>query len=311
MPLPSIPISPADQTRRLVTGDDKVILHSKNFLNRHVRTVISAGDGQVRNMRWRGSFLAWATDTNVRIYDMSQKALIAVVKSDHDTVRLRPDVYKCSLHWKNDMTLLLGWADSVKVCEVKRKERAAATPDSPDKYVEITRMFSINFCISGIASLKHEIVLLVVDKDTLDAPGSTPQMMVVKPLESLCFEEVSSDILSPKGYQAYTCKDYHLEALVDDEIYFIVCPKDIIVAKPREDDDHVAWLVERNRFDEALDAIKSSRNMRKFTYSQVGRDYMDFLIERGFDEDIEKAASLSPSICGTDKQMWDQVFRTF
>lgn len=294
-----------------MTGDDKVILHSKNFLNRHVRSVLSAGDGQVRNMAWRGSFLAWATDVNVRVYDMSQKALIAVVKSDHDTDRLRPDVYRCSLYWKDDLTLFLGWADSVKVCEVKRKERAAVTPDSPDKYVEITRMFNVNFCISGIASLKHEIVLLVVDKDTLDAPGSTPQMMVVKPLESLRFEEVSSDILSPKGYQAYTCKDYHLEALVDDEIYFIVCPKDIILAKPREDDDHVAWLVERNRYDEALEAIKVSRNMHRFTYSQVGRDYMDFLIERGFDEDIDKAASLSPSICGNDKLVWDQVVRTF
>jgi tetratricopeptide (TPR) repeat protein len=216
------------------------------------------------------------------------------------------------------MTLLIGWANSVKVCEVKRKERTSAgvsgsssSSDAPDKYVEITRMFNISFCISGIASLKDEIILLVVDKDTLDAPGSTPQMMVVRPLESLQFEEVSSDILSPKGYQAYTCKDYHLESLIDDEIYFIVCPKDIILAKPREDDDHVAWLVERNRFDEALDAIKESRNMRRFTYADVGRDYMDFLIERGFDQDIDKAASLSPSICGTDKRAWDQVVKVF
>lgn len=295
--------------RRLVTGDDKVILHSKNFLNRHVRTVLSAGDGQIRNMKWRGSFLASATDSNVRIFDMTTKAVITVVKFDHDSA-LRPDAYKCALYWKDDTTLFLGWGDSVKVCEVKRKERS--TPDLPDKYVAITCMFTISFCISGIASLKKEIVLLVVDKDSLNAPGSTPQMMVVLPLETLReFEELSSDILSPKGYQAYTCNDYHLDTLVDEETFFIVCPKDIILAKAREDDDHVAWLLERSRFPEALEAITESRNLKKFTYAQVGRDYMDYLIERGFDEDIDEAAALSPSVCGTDPQMWDQVFRTF
>ena len=311
-PVRAIAIDPSfgrGTDRRFVTGDDKLILHSKNFLNRHASKIISSGDGQVRNIKWRGSFIAWATDVNVRIYDVSQKALIAVVKADHDTAQLRPDVYKCCLFWRDESTLLLGWADAVKVCRVKRK--AKVSPDAPDKYVEITCMFSISFCISGVASLKEEIVLLVVDKDTLDSPGSTPQMMVMRPLESLECKEVSSDILSPKGYQAYTCKDYHLEALVDDEVFFIVCPKDIILAKPREDDDHIAWLVERSRYEEALEAILQSKKLHRFSYAQVGRQYVDFLIERGFDEDIEKAASLLPDICGTDRQLWEQLVRTF
>lgn len=310
--------------RRIITGEDKVVLHSRNFFSKYVRTILHQGDGMIRSIKWNGDLVAWSTDINVRIYDLSIKSLIAVIKRDHD-IRLRPEVYKCCLTWKSSSTLLIGWADSVKVCEVRDKRNTLVqasssssssstvyNPDLPDKFVEVTSMFNINFCISGIVPLEHDqLILLVVDKDTSEASGSTPQMLVVQPLKSFDFIELSSDLLSPKGYQAYHCCDYHLEALIEDSIYFIVCPKDMIIAKPRSDDDHVAWLLERARYPEALTALSRSETVRKFTYVQVAKDYQDFLIERGSQSDLEKAASLTPSICGENIQQWDQIIKKF
>lgn len=305
--------------RRIISGDDKIILHYKNFFSSYNRKILHSGDGIIRTIKWNGSFVAWSTDINVRIYDLSTKSLIAVIKRDHD-IRLRPEIYRCCLTWKGPTTLLIGWADSVKICEVRDKRLSSShmSPasahhrDLPDKFVEVTSMFNINFCISGIAPLSpDQLILLVVDKDTLETSGSTPQMLVIQPLKSFEFIELSSDLLSPKGYQAYQCCDYHLEPLIEDELYFIVCPKDMIIAKPRSDDDHVAWLLERARFSEALSAIKGSKTVRKFTYSQVGKQYLDFLIERGSDSDLHDAASLTPSICEKNRDLWNQIFKTF
>lgn len=322
-PVRAVAIDPYFSTkgsdRRIITGDDKVNIHSKNFFSKYVKTVLHQGDGIIRSIKWNGNLVAWSTDINVRIYDLSFKSLIAVIKRDHD-IRLRPEIYRCCLTWKGPTTLLIGWADSIKICEVrdKRNTLAQSSPSSadlPDKFVEVTNMFNSNFCISGIAPLApDQLILLVVEKDELERSGSTPQMMIIQPLKSFDYIELSSDLLSPKGFQAYQCCDYHLEPLIEDELYFIVCPKDIIIAKPRSDDDHVTWLLDRQRYTEALEAIKNSQKVTKFSYSEVGMKYIIILVDRseGTKEDeLKEAAALSVSVCGKNRDLWNQVFKLF
>lgn len=41
---------------------------------------------------------------------------------------------------------------------------------------------------------------------------------------------------------------YLLDSLAEEGLYFIVSLKDFVVAKPRNDDDHIAWLLEHERY---------------------------------------------------------------
>lgn len=50
----------------------------------------------------------------VKIYDISSKQRITNVLRDNTS--LRPDMYPCSLCWKDNTTLIIGWGSSVKVC---------------------------------------------------------------------------------------------------------------------------------------------------------------------------------------------------
>lgn len=50
----------------------------------------------------------------VKIYDISTKQRITNVLRDN--VSLRPDMYPCSLCWKDNTTLIVGWGMSIKVC---------------------------------------------------------------------------------------------------------------------------------------------------------------------------------------------------
>lgn len=45
-------------------------------------------------------------------------------------------------------------------------------------------------------------------------------------------------------YAEYKINDYHLETLIEENLYFIVSPKDIVVASLYEYDDRVKWLID-------------------------------------------------------------------
>ena len=68
--------------RKFVTGDDRITLHEKVFLSRLKSTVLFEGDGPITNIKWRGRFLAWASNSGVRVFDMTIKRIISVVKKD-------------------------------------------------------------------------------------------------------------------------------------------------------------------------------------------------------------------------------------
>lgn len=68
--------------RRFVTGDDRLILHEKVFLSRLKSTTLFEGEGLITNIKWKSRFLAWASTTGVRVYDMSIRRVISVVKKD-------------------------------------------------------------------------------------------------------------------------------------------------------------------------------------------------------------------------------------
>jgi hypothetical protein len=51
-------------------------------------------------------------------------------------IRLRPELYRCSLCWKDETTLLIGWGDTIKMCSIKNRVMQDAR-DLPSRYVEI------------------------------------------------------------------------------------------------------------------------------------------------------------------------------
>lgn len=49
----------------------------------------------------------------VKIFDITSRQRITNVP--RDDISLRPDMYPCSLCWKDNVTLIIGWGTSVKV----------------------------------------------------------------------------------------------------------------------------------------------------------------------------------------------------
>lgn len=62
------------------SGDDKLVLYEKTFLSRMKLTVLCEAEGGVRSIAWVGHFVAWASDTGVRVYDLHARCSLGLIK---------------------------------------------------------------------------------------------------------------------------------------------------------------------------------------------------------------------------------------
>ena len=81
-----------------------------------------------------------------------------------------------------------------------------------------------------------------------DIDNRKPVLRIIKPYPDY-YEECSVDLISIRDYEKNKCYDYRLDFLRDENTFFVVCPKDIAVARPRTIDDHIDWLIERQKFE--------------------------------------------------------------
>ncbi|GAA6038514.1 hypothetical protein JCM8097_004607 [Rhodosporidiobolus ruineniae] len=325
-------------TRQFVSGGmaGSLILSEKGWLG-HKEVSLYSGEGPVWAAEWRGTFIAWASDAGVRIYDTASSQRITFISRPDDAPRA--DLYKCSLHWKDDRTLLIAWADVIKVAVVKERETRRSVPGvggvigaASELYVEVTAIFQVDCMVSGIAPYGTNGDLLVLayleEEDSSDDSASDQDQdgaeasAVVKPpkgrkagvmpelrIISSEGEELSSDAISVRNYDRFQCRDYALApSLTADGTFYVVAPMDVVVVQTRDEEDHVVWLVEQQRYEEALEALEKSgmATAGGFDVTDVGKKYLEYLVDDG---QYEKAAQACPKILGINAKLWeDWVF---
>jgi hypothetical protein len=275
----------------------------------------------------------------VKVYDTVSQTRITFI--DRPANSPRADLFKCTLHWQDDSTLLIAWADHIKVARVRSRPTATAGAPSnngatkpPPLVVEITAVFQLDCMIAGVVphptpqtslvaaalpassgtttpapALTSFLILAYTppDNSLLSGDGNEaandraaqarraaerPELRIV----SRSGEELSGDVLAVAGFQAYGCNDYWLAegdegtaaATSTDEsrgkCYFVLSPKDVIVVRARDRRDHVHWLVERERFEEALEEVQHMGETDRtgdVDVVKIGQRYMEHLVGDG------------------------------
>jgi len=309
--------------RRFVAGDDRVTLYERGFLARYKQTILQNKEQKVRKISWHGQFIAWATDYCVQIFDIEQRSIITRIKKDSDIDNR--DV--CQFCWKDKRTLLVGWSNSVKVCLIKERSQEMLNEtqlrELPKKYVEIISMFETDFVIDGLAPIGTNLLTL-----SFNELAEKPQVQILETYSN-SYSEISRDLLTTRAsvatnnastsstskvqVQSNTRKyTYQLLSIHDEGIYFIVCQKDVIFAKPRDFDDHFEWLVEHSQLDDCYKFAKEhSHELVRHSLVEIEELYMNELIEQGTPDSYREAARLCSSICGTNQTKWNDSIRTF
>jgi hypothetical protein len=89
---------------------------------------------------------------------------------------------------------------------------------------------------------------------------ANPELQII----SRSGEELTADALSVTDFQAWGRNDYVLAEVGGDDVgvgeegrcYAVLSPRDVVIVKPRDRRDHVAWLVERRRYEETLEELE-------------------------------------------------------
>ncbi|KAM5156743.1 vacuolar protein sorting-associated protein 41 homolog [Mantella aurantiaca] len=294
--------------KQFVTGGNKLLLYERTWLNRWKTTVLHEGEGNITNIKWRGNLIAWANNMGVKILDIITRQRITNVPRDDTS--LRPDMYPCSLFWKDNLTLVIGWGKSVKICAVKERHPSEIR-DLPNRYVEIVSQFDTEFFISGLAPLCDQFVMLFFVKETSDTGNkqfcARPRLDIVQSHADCC-DEVSSDAITVRGFQENECRDYRLEYAEGESLFYIISPRDVVVAKERDQDDHIDWLLGRKKYEEALMAAEiSQKNIKRHEVLDIGLAFVTHLVEK---EDYDTAARKCQKILGKNMKLWeDEVYR--
>jgi len=107
-------------------------------------------------------------------------------------------------------------------------------------------------------------------------------------------EELATDALSITDYHLWGCNDYVLADVGGEDItedgrcYVVLSPRDLVLVKPRDRRDHVAWLVQRRRYEEALDEVERIEaggpvegEEAGLTTFEIGQRYIEHLVSEG------------------------------
>lgn len=157
----------------------------------------------------------------------------------------------------------------------------------------MTAIYQVDCMISGIVPYGSSyVVLAFIPPDTYnneatDDPNEQRRKAANRPELRLIErgEEVTADALSLANFHMYGCNDYALvrSQRPGEDVFFVVSPSDVVVVRPRDQADHVEWLVDRERFEEALIAAENLEKQHgsALDVKAIGLQYMQHLMDQG------------------------------
>ncbi|XAR60055.1 hypothetical protein NMG60_11033287 [Bertholletia excelsa] len=332
-PMKAIALDPdyaRKSSRRFVAGGlaGHLYFNMKKWLG-YRDQVLHSGEGPIHAVKWRTSLIAWANDAGVKVYDSANDQRITFIERPRGSPR--PELLLPHLVWQDDSLLVIGWGTSVKIASIKPNQNNSANgtyrhiPMSSMNQVDIVASFQTSYFISGIAPFGDSLVVLAYIPGEEDGEkefsssvpsrqgnAQRPEVHVV----TWNNDELATDALPVHGFEHYKAKDYSLAhapfsgssyaggqwAAGDEPLYYIVSPKDVVIAKPRDAEDHISWLLQHGWHEKALAAVEAGQG-RSELLDEVGSKYLDHLIvERKYAE----AASLCPKLLRGSASAWER-----
>uniref|UniRef100_A0A7S1PGB3 RING-type domain-containing protein n=1 Tax=Percolomonas cosmopolitus TaxID=63605 RepID=A0A7S1PGB3_9EUKA len=303
----------------------KVILTKKGWFKTK-QTVLDENEGCIHAIKWHKNYISWANDQAIKVYDVATEQRISKISRKENAPR--PDMFRCCIQWvSNDPVygtdddsvnekLIIAWGQEVQV--IIMKERSHPQTQQKSKYLEVMYMFKVDFFICGIAPHGNNLLVLAYGDENSDADeddeenpqghfrAPPPDLMI---LDQKTGKEISCDELTIKDYHKYFATDYRLEYNPMEASYYILSQKDIVMAKPRDADDHITFLVGCERYEEALQyANEHEKELKVHSVKNLGKSNLNYLMTKG---EYTKAAELVQKIAKEDKKLWEHWIYEF
>lgn len=324
-------------------GKNKQLVINEPYWFSNRNNVIHGGEGPVYAVAWKNTLIAWANDLGVKVFDYITKERITFIGRSGPP----PGAYRCNLRWASNDTLLIGWANSVKIGVVMTRPKEARSTEMV-RYIKIVGMFQTDFIIAGIAPFDEDLMLLAhlePDADDPDTP-QRPELRIV----SRSNELIISESLPLAGYETCQANDYRLEycktaksleaaatesariqrqsldtdrspterrvseldskqVIIEaqqssqNSIFYMLAPRDIVVARPCDTDDHITWLFGHGQYEQALILARAHLDeLKTHNLLDIGEKALKYWFDH---EEYTKAAENCPELLDHKKELWE------
>ena len=273
------------------------------------KSVIENGEYPILAASWRSEYIVWVTRVAAKFYSQKTSSNFGELEM------LGITDCKPSISWISNDSLFIGYGDAVNLIAIKERSVKDIAAGLPQKYIESTMKIKLEFICCGLAPFKDMILVLGMPKSGTDEDKPEPQIYIINKLGEVDSNDHLSLSIPPEMtiHAVDFQLGYQVSENLSDTTYYIISPYNIIIAKPRDVKDHVAYLLNMKEYEKAIEAVESSQDCyskreRKSAIAEIGMKLLDKLLENG---NFEKGSALCPRVFKQNKEHWETAFYKF
>ncbi|KAF6062704.1 hypothetical protein FOB64_005762 [Candida albicans] len=299
------------KTRSFISGGmaGQVIYSSKGWLGKRSDFVLEQGHGPIVSIQLIDDLVIWMNDKGISVFHLATRQIISVLEKPEDSPR--SDLYWPRIAFPDPDRLIIGWSNyiwSLRVSLKTAQDEKEGTPISSgmskilpstasisfravqEKKVEVEHIFKLDSLISGIASFKDDLWMVLAytppeaDAETGKKTFFNPDLKLINSTtgEVELEEELGLKEIANLGLNDFMLGT-HIETIPK---YYIISAKDGVIAEEFQISDCLAWYLDRKNY---LQAWEISQHLvtptKRLSYGIL---YVDSLIE---EDNWEEAAT--------------------
>lgn len=257
---------------------------------------LNKDEGPICSCIWKDNTIAWSNDKGVRIYDILNSKLIAFVEKISGLPR--PDLFRVSLCFTDNHTLIIGWGNIIRIVKLINNNNGGNFNNSNNTIARIESTFEMDATVSSVVPYDDTLLVLawlepdgalladeyITDKSAQRKRTSKrPELRVL----TLDGEESAEDRLPIRDFYLYSCNDYKL---ISSEFptrngirsgFYFMSPRDIVRVETRDEVDHVHWLIDGGKYEEALECALELKCEHDLNLDELGQKFLKSLIDEG------------------------------
>lgn len=261
------------KSRAFVYGgmSGKVIYSYKSWLDLRVETVLDEDAGPIVAIESIDSLLIWMNDMGITVYHISAKQVISKIAKPSDS--FRSDLYWPRISFPEIDRVLIAWGNYIWSLKAITKSssgggsgagssmksrylpsaRSLSFRSVVEKKIEIEHVFKVDFLISGIASYKDDLWMVLAynvpekDEATGKLRPQNPDLRLVSSIDGTTKYEEEIEFSSAENLGL---NDYNLGTHIGEKSvrFFIVSARGAVIAQQVQLDDQLQWYLDRGMF---------------------------------------------------------------
>ncbi|KAK6868009.1 Vacuolar protein sorting-associated protein 41 [Candida tropicalis] len=298
------------KSRSFISGGmgGQVIFSSKGWLGKRSDFVLDKNNGPIVSIQLIGDLVLWMNDKGISVFHLPARQVIAVLEKPADSPR--SDLYWPRVTFPDPDRLIIAWSNYIWSLRVSIKTSEDGKDNIPtssgmsrilpstasisfravqEKKVEVEHIFKLDSLISGIASFKDDLWMVLtytppeVDERTGKKDFFNPDLKLIN---STTGEIEFEEELGLKEINNLGLNDFMLGSHIETSPkYYIISAKDGVIAEEFQMSDRLSWYLDKENY---LLAWEISEHLvspvKRLSY---GTQYVDSLIR---DDEWGKAA---------------------